>query len=113
MGISASEYLKNCRKAQNISLSTVYERTEITNSRLSHIEKGKSSINVLAPEEMRKLAQFYRVPMVEFLLNTGYLTPKDLSDYQKVFDGISLLSDDEIDHVQAEIDFLNRGRGSL
>ena len=41
-------------------------------------------------------------------IDAGYLTKEDLIEYQYFFDGVSKLDNDEKQHIQEQIDFLNR-----
>ena len=40
----------------------------------------------------------------------GYLSEVDIKEYQFVFKGVSSLDDEEMQHIQAQIDFLNKKR---
>lgn len=101
------EYLKNVRLEVGYSLKDVAKQTDITDSRLSRMERNNT---YLSPDEIRKLANIYKVPIVKLYIQAGYLTNEDLLEYQKVFHGTSALTDEEKKHIQECIDLLIRGR---
>lgn len=98
------ECLKAYRKESSLSLKQVSERIEVTDSRLCRIEQGDLEC---PPEILRKLSQLYHVPVIKLFLEAGYLCEDDLCSYQQVFNGVSHLDQEEFEHVQAEIDFIN------
>lgn len=97
------EYLKFSREKIGYSLSQVYEKTGITDSRLSRMEHDATQC---PPEELKKLADLYQVSLVELFIMAGYLTNEDLSGYQRVFNGVSELDEEEKDHIQQCINLL-------
>ena len=97
--------LRAYRTRLSLSLKAVSDQTGITNSRLCTIEQGKLACRA---EDLRQLAKAYNVPIVSLYLAAGFLKPEDLEDYKKVFQGVTDLDSEELEHVQAEIDFLNR-----
>lgn len=103
-------YLRKCRSDIGLSLTEVYQRTGITNSRLSRIENG-SQKGILNPTELKKLANLYGVGLVSIFIVAGYLDNFDLEEYRFGFKNIELLDDDEKKHIQEQIDFLARKKG--
>ena len=97
--------LRAYREGLSLSLKDVTGKTGITNSRLCKIEQGKLKCRA---EDLQQLAKVYNVPVVSLFLEAGFLEPDDLEDYKKVFQGVTNLDIEELEHVQAEIDFLNR-----
>ncbi len=100
--------LKAYRDGLSLSLKQVDEITGITNSRLSKIERGQIEC---PPRDLKKLAQLYDVQTISLFVDAGYLSEEDIVDYQFIFEGVSKLDDSEREHIQAEIDFLNRKKG--
>lgn len=100
--------LRAYRARLNLSLKDVSDKTGITNSRLCKIEQGKLKCHA---EDLQSLANIYNIPIVSLYLDAGFLEPRDLDDYKKVFQGVANLDIEEFEHVQAEIDFLNRKKG--
>lgn len=103
------DYLKKARSGQDLSLKDVYKKTGITDSRLSRIENGCKPFEA-TPEEMKALARLYKIGLVEFLLDTGYLDTGALSAYERVFRNVELLSDEERRLIQEQIDLFTKGR---
>lgn len=101
------EYLKNVRLEAGYSLKDVAKKTDITDSRLSRMERNNT---YLSADEIRKLANIYKIPVIELYIQAGYLTNGDLLEYQRVFQGTSALTEEEKRHVQKCIDLLTRGR---
>lgn len=98
------EKLRNIRISKGLSLSDVDEHTGITNSRLSRIERGLNKHPSI--DDISTLLNFYEIPLVSFLCQEGYC---DKTDTQ--FKNIELLNDYEINHIQAEIDFILEEKG--
>lgn len=99
-------YLKTVRSEKGISQARVYEKTGITNSRLSKAENGAD--DTLNPVELKKLAILYEVAVVPMYIMAGYLDTSDLEEYRSGFKNTELLDDEEKKHIQDQIDFLIR-----
>lgn len=99
-------YLKEARNNNGFSQAKVYEITGITDSRLSKAENGADS--TLNPAEIKKLASLYGVAVVPMYIMAGYLDASDLEEYRSGFKNTELLDNEEKQHVQEEIDFINR-----
>lgn len=97
--------LRAYRTGLSLSLKDVSDKTGITNSRLCKIEQGKLKCHA---EDLQQLAKVYNVPIVSLYLDAGFLQLDDLEEYKKVFQGVTNLDVEELEHVQAEIDFINR-----
>lgn len=97
--------LKKYRNNLGLSMQEVTELTGITNSRLSKIERGKT---LCPPSDLRKLASIYKVPLISLYIDAEYVDETDLREFQTVFTGVSLLDENEKQHIQDEINFLNR-----
>jgi len=106
--VEIGAYLKEQRKRCGITLNTVHERTGITDSRLSRLERGEG--NSLEAGELRKLACIYRIPVVHLFVIAGYLEESDLQDYQYGFLNAHLLSDEERANIQTQINLLTKER---
>lgn len=101
------DLLKVSRKKSGLSLKEVYEITSITDSRLSKMERGQISCT---PDDLKKLAHLYNIHLIPLYVLAGYLNEKDIKEYQFVFQGVSSLDGEEMQYIQAQIDFLNRKR---
>lgn len=112
MNSELSSYLKDCRKSKKLSLNTVFKETGITDSRLHRIENN-GEIKGLTPEELSKLTKIYDISMVDLLIKAKYLSVSDLKKYQTVFKGVSILDDEEREHIQHEINFINRKKAPI
>ena len=51
--------------------------------------------------------------MVDLLIKAKYLSVSDLKKYQTVFKGVSILDDEEREHIQHEINFINRKKAPI
>lgn len=102
-------YLKTQRLELDYSLKDVSKKTGITNSRLCRIENGKLNYS---PIDLKKLASLYKIPIIPLFLAAGYLEESDLTAYQQVFVGASLLDKDEKEHLQWLITRLTQKKGS-
>lgn len=101
-------FLKEHRNRCNLSLKDVHEQTGITDSKLSRLERGEGKTP--DPEELKKLARLYGIGVVSLYLLAGYLEERDLSDYQFVFKDADLLSEEEKENVQTQINLFTKGR---
>jgi transcriptional regulator with XRE-family HTH domain len=99
--------LKVSREKSCLSLKKVYEITGITDSRLSKMERGQINCT---PDDLKKLAHLYNIHLIPLYVLAGYLNEVDIKEYQFVFKGVSSLDDEEMQHIQAQIDFLNKKR---
>ncbi|MBR1708797.1 MAG: helix-turn-helix transcriptional regulator [Clostridia bacterium] len=105
---SLGEALRNSRRSVGLSLKQVSEQCSITNSRLSKMERDQIPCKL---DELIQLVKLYNVPVVEFFMATGCFTADDLGSYQKVFQGVDFLDEDEKEHIQRTIDLLTRKKG--
>lgn len=67
-----SKYMKELREARNLSLRDAAKLANVSNAYLSLIETGKRS-NPPSPKILQKLAQVYRVPYSDLMIEAGYL----------------------------------------
>lgn len=102
-------YLKEIRIKQGLSLKDVYKQTGISDSRMSRIENGSQTFES-APAIIKALSELYKIDLVDLLLDAGYLDAEALSSYERVFRNVDLLSDDERNHIQEQIDLFTKGR---
>lgn len=102
------DFLRQQRTRLRLNMNDVYEKTGLTDSRLSRIEHGE--INLLKPFEIRKLAELYDINILQLYLMAGYITEQDISDYQFVFKNAELLNDAEHRNIQTTIDLFTQGR---
>lgn len=101
-------FLKEHRNRCHLSLKDVHDQTGITDSKLSRVERGEGK--PLDPDELKKLAHLYGVGVVSLFILAGYLEEQDLSDYQFVFKDADLLSEEEKENVQTQINLFTKGR---
>jgi transcriptional regulator with XRE-family HTH domain len=100
------EQLRKLRQNLNFSLNDVYQKTGIHDSVLSHIEKGETQNP--APATLKKLAGLYNINVISLYLLCGYLDKNDLTEYQRCFSGVALLTKEGKDLVQKQIDILTK-----
>ena len=103
--------LKKCRNERKLSQKGVFNLTGITDSRISKAER-EGSIKNFSVNELKILSKTYNIPIVEMLIKLGCLTVSDLKEFQSGFKGVSVLDAEEKNHIQNEIDFLNRKKGA-
>lgn len=99
--------LKESREKSGLSLKRVYEITGITDSRLSKMERGQIDCT---PDDLKKLAHLYNIHLIPLYVLASHLNEEDIKEYQFVFQGVSSLDNEEMQYIQAQIDFLNRKR---
>ena len=99
--------LKESRENIGLSQKKVYQITGITDSRLSKIERGQICC---APEDLKKLARLYKINLIPLYVLADYINEEDIKEYQFLFRGVSYLDDEEIQHIQSQVDFLNKKR---
>ena len=78
--------------------------TGISDSRLSKIERGITEHPSL--DDISTLLKFYEIPLVSFLCQEGYCEKIDTN-----LKNLELLNNFEIEHIQAEIDFILKEKG--
>ena len=100
--------LKEYRNKLGISLAEVHSKIGITDSRLSRIERVEAKFPV--PDELKSLAHLYGVSTIELLSIAGYISEVDTELYKKVFENADLLSADERDNIQTQINLFTKGR---
>lgn len=98
------EKLKAIRISKKISINAVSEKTGITNSRLSKIERGIIPHPTL--DDIIAILKVYEVPLLSILCEEGYCDKSD-----GVLKNLELLSEFEINHIQDEIDFILKEKG--
>ena len=101
--------LKQIRLQKGLSLKDVYKATGISDSKLSRVENGTLSSDV-APSILKTLSKLYDINLIDLYIDAGYLDEEALSSYEKVFLRVDLLSNDERNHIQEQIDLFTRGR---
>ena len=98
------DYLKIIRNEKGLSLYKVYEKTGITDSRLSKAENG--AWNNLKLSELKKHADLYEVPIIPMCMMAGFFDDSDIEEYHSGFRNVALLDDEDKQHIQAEIDYI-------
>lgn len=100
-------HLKSIRLQQGYSLTDVFTKTGITDSKLSRIENNKTAPS---PDILKTLAEFYNINLIELYLFAGYLNKESLSAYKDGFNNVHLLTVQEREHIQESIDLFTKGR---
>ena len=103
------EHLKQLRNDCGLSLYKVYEKTGITDSRLSKAENGAWCNLKLS--ELRKLAGLYGAPVIPMCMMAGLFNESDIEEYHSSFKNVALLDDEDKQHVQSEIDYILKKKG--
>ena len=103
------KYLKEIRLLQELSLKDVYKATGISDSKLSRTENG-TNVSFPAPSILRSLSKLYNIDLIDLYSMAGYLDQEALSSYERVFQNVDLLTKDERNHIQAQIDLFTNGR---
>lgn len=101
--------LRRLRNEAGLSLKDVYKISGISDSKLNRIENNTNASET-APSILRVLSKLYNVNLVELYLAAGYLDAEALSSYERTFRGVELLTDDEKQHIQKQIDLFTKGR---
>ncbi len=107
--VALGEYLKGIRLQQELSLKDVYKATGISDSKLSRIENGTNASDP-SPSILQALSKLYNINLIELYHMAGYLDEEALSSYERVFQNVDLLTEDERNHIQAQIDLFTKGR---
>ncbi|GAA0061945.1 DNA (cytosine-5-)-methyltransferase [Clostridium sp. CTA-1] len=103
-------YLRSLREIKHLSMNDVYKETSITNSKLSRIESG--SVEEPSAITLKKLANLYNVDVINLFTLAGFLDKSDLLNYKKVFLNVDLLTDEEKELIQQQINLLTKQRAN-
>ena len=104
-------FLRKIREEKELSLSDVYNKAGITNSRLSRIEN--ESLKTSPPiDDVIRLAKLYDIDFNEILSLSTVYSGKDFKDRRTLLRNLELLDKKELQHIQDEIDFLVDQKGS-
>lgn len=104
-------YLKKLRKEQNFSLKKLAKELNTTDailSRLEHSQLPKDICNIF-----KSLSSFYQINVVELYLKAGLISTNDLEQFNGSFLNCNLLSNEELNHVQREINFLIKNKNAI
>lgn len=101
--------LRRFRNEAGLSLKDVYKISGISDSKLNRIENNTNASET-APSILKILSKLYNVNLVELYLAAGYLDNEALASYERTFSGVELLTDDEKQHIQKQIDLFTKGR---
>ncbi len=107
--VALGEYLKEIRIQRGLSMKDVYKETGVSDSKLSRIENG-TNVSDPAPSILQALSKLYDISLIELYRIAGYLDEEALSSYMRVFHNLDLLTEDERNHIQAQIDLFTKGR---
>lgn len=107
--IALGEYLKGIRLQREFSLKDVYKETGISDSKLSRIENG-TNMSEPSPSILRALSKLYNINLIDLYRMAGYMDEEALSSYKRVFQNVDLLTEDERNHIQEQIDLFTKGR---
>ena len=106
--MALGSYLKEARIKNNLSLKEVKNLCGVTDSKLSRVERGQKE--QLYPDDLKKLAELYKLNTVELFIAAGCISKSDLADYQLVFNNADLLTEEEKQSIQTQVDLFVRGR---
>lgn len=98
------EVIKEIRTSKGITLKEVYIKAGISDSRLHRFENGKTK--ALSVDELKALTEFYGVSLDYLFCSAGYIKHQD-----NVFDNTDLLDENDIKHIQNEIDMIVELKG--
>lgn len=98
------ERLKELRENKGLSLYKVYEKTGITNSRLSKAENGAWSNLKLT--ELKALADLYEISVIPLCIMAGLFEEAEIEGYRAGFRNVALLDDEDKQHIQSQIDYI-------
>lgn len=103
MNTTFGQYMKKLRTDKKMSLNDVFQKTGITTSRLSKLERNM--MPEPPAEVLCKLADCYSVDIINLLIAAGFLKepPNELQF-------VGLLQKDEFSVVQDMINALTKGR---
>lgn len=101
--------LSHLRNDAKLSLKDVYRATGISDSKLNRIEHGKNTSQP-APDILKTLSNLYGVSPIELYLAAGYLSNDDLRSYERVFKNVDLLTSEEKESIQTQINLFTKDR---
>lgn len=101
--------LGQLRNDAKLSLKDVYKVTGISDSKLYRIEHGKNNAQP-SPDTLKTLSKLYGVNPIELYLAAGYLDADDLCSYERVFQNTELLTPDEKENIQTQINLFTKDR---
>lgn len=96
--------IRDIRISKRLTLKEVYKKTGISDSRLQRFENGKTQ--TLSIDELTILTRLFDVPLDYLLYNAGYIEHQE-----NVFQNIDLLDENDIKHIQNEIDMILELKG--
>lgn len=96
--ISGGEYLRRVRKNKGLSQTDVFEKTGITDSRLSRIESGKEA----PAKTLCQLAMLYEIDILDLLQRFGYVDELYLKKRNRLRH-VESLTTDQVNAVQQVI----------
>ena len=102
------QYLKSFREKLNIGVKAVYTKTGVGDSTIRRIEEGTTKHPPAL--QLKALANFYGIDLIELYKAYGYLDDKDLERKIVCFDNSELLEDKAIASIQEIINLLTRKR---
>jgi len=91
--------LRELRKKKNLSLKSVNNAINITDSRLSKFENG--DLNILSFKEILELTELYDSSLIYVLTKSNYISLPD-----NMLKNLAFLNTFELEHLQHEIDFI-------
>lgn len=103
--LSIGDYLKLLRTSRKISLKSLSKEVNTSDSILQRLEKNHMPKNV--SEIFRSIADYYKINVITLYLKANFITQNDLNGNKSIFKNCDELTEEEIKHIQNEIDFIN------
>lgn len=97
------DFLRKIRIQKKLTLKQVQKDTNITDSRLSKLERGR--ITDISAETLLILARYYNINIIQLYLMVGYLNEEDIPK-NNILRNVERLTSEEDEHIQNQIDFL-------
>lgn len=104
-------FLREIREENKLTLTDVYKKTGITDSRLSRIEN--ESLKTSPPiDDVIILAKLYNIDFNKILSFSTEHSSKDFENSKTPLRNLELLDKKELQHIQDEIDFIVDQKGT-
>lgn len=98
------KYIKSLRISKGLSLKELAKNIGTTDTILSRLENGHLPKDIVTIFD--SLANFYGMNVITLYIQSGIISKNDLNEYNGVFEHCNKLNEEEIKHIQKEIDFI-------